>query len=110
MPPWSFFLILRGASVVPYLLTTLSVFVAGIIHWSAPKAFWRATLMSTAVIILLSVAALFIFQASGVLISERTGEHADFSGRLHVITMSVSFFGLLISVFVGWFLKVVRGY
>lgn len=95
--------------MVPYLLTTLSVCIAGLIHWSAPRAFWRATAMSTAVIMLLSLAALFIFQASGMLVSERTGEQADFSGRLLFMTVWISFFGLLISVFVGWFLRVIRG-
>ena len=89
--------------MVPYLLTGLSVLVAGVIHWSAPHAFWRATLTSTATILLLSVAALFIFQASGFLVSEETGEEADIMGSLLVVTALVSFFGFLISIFVGWF-------
>ncbi|AXR05361.1 hypothetical protein [Salinimonas sediminis] len=94
--------------MVPYLLTGLSVLVAGVIHWSAPHAFWRATLTSTATILLLSVAALFIFQASGFLVSEETGEEADIMGSLLVVTALVSFFGFLISIFVGWFLRTVR--
>ncbi|GGW80301.1 hypothetical protein [Alteromonas halophila] len=94
--------------MVPYLLTGLAVVVAFIIHWFAPKSFWGATLMSSAVILLLSIAALYIFQASGVLISERTGENVDFSGHLLFITVSIGFFGLLVSVFVGWFLRVMR--
>ena len=64
--------------------------------------------VETAVIMLLSVAALFIFQASGMLISDNTGRAADFSGRLPFITTWVTFFGLLVSLFVGWFLRVVR--
>ncbi len=94
--------------MVPYFLTGLAVFVAIVIHWFAPKAFWRATLMSTAVIMLLSIATLYIFQASGFLVSEQTGENADFSGRLPFITTWITFFGLLVSLFVGWFLRVVR--
>ncbi len=62
--------------MVPYTLTILCVCVAGAIHWMSPKAYWKATLMSTAVILLFSVAALFIFQASGMLVSEQTGENA----------------------------------
>lgn len=94
--------------MVPYTLTILCVCVAGAIHWMSPKAYWKATIMSTAVILLFSVAALFIFQASGMLVSEQTGENADFSGQMLTITILVTFFGFLISLFVGWFLRVVR--
>ena len=94
--------------MVPYIITILCVFVAGAIHWMSPKAYWKATLMSTAVILLFSIAALFIFQASGMLVSEHTGENADFSGQMLTITILVTFFGFLISLFVGWFLRVVR--
>lgn len=94
--------------MVPYLLTGLSVLVAGIIHWNAPRTFWKATLMSTAVILLLSVAALYIFQASGMLTAPKSGEEPDLTSYLMYITALVSFFGLLVSVFVGWFLQVVR--
>lgn len=94
--------------MVPYLLTGLSVLVAGVIHWSAPHAFWRATLTSTATILLLSIAALFIFQSSGFLINEETGQSADIADSLLLVTGLVSFFGLLISIFVGWFLRAIR--
>ncbi|QCZ94596.1 hypothetical protein [Salinimonas iocasae] len=94
--------------MVPYLLTGLSVLVAGVIHWSAPHAFWRATLTSTATILLLSIAALFIFQSSGFLVSEETGQSADIADSLLLVTGLVSFFGLLISIFVGWFLRAIR--
>jgi uncharacterized membrane protein len=94
--------------VVPYILTILCVLVAGAIHWVSPKAYWKATFMSTAVILLFSVAALFIFKASGMLVSEKTGANADFSGQLLTINILVAFFGFLISLFVGWFLRVVR--
>jgi len=92
--------------VVPYILTILCVLVAGAIHWMSPKAYWKATIMSTAVILLFSVAALFIFKA--LLVSEHTGENADFSGQMLTITTMIAFFGFLISLFVGWFLRVVR--
>lgn len=94
--------------MVPYFLTLLCVLVAGIIHWLFPKTFWKSTVMSTAIILLLSLAALFIFKASGMLLSDETGKAPDFSGKLLMITALVSFFGFLISVFVGWFLRVVR--
>ncbi len=94
--------------MVPYLLTGLSVLVAGIIHWHAPRTFWKATLMSTAVILLLSVAALFIFEAAGMFNSQQAGQEPDLSGYLMYITALVSFFGLLVSLFVGWFLRIVR--
>ena len=94
--------------MVPYILTILCVLVAGAIHWVSPKAYWKATMVSTGVILLFSVAALFIFQASGMLVSEQTGESADLSGQLLTITVLIAFFGLLISLFVGWFLRVVR--
>ncbi|WP_218352322.1 hypothetical protein [Alteromonas lipotrueiana] len=94
--------------MVAYLLTGLSVVIAGVIHWSAPHAFWRATITSTATILLLSVAALFIFQSSGMLVSDETGESADIASSLLTVTGLVSFFGFLISVFVGWFLRTVR--
>jgi len=74
----------------------------------SPKAYWKATIMSTAVILLFCVAALFIFKASGMLVSEHTGENADFSGQMLTITTMIAFFGFLISLFVGWFLRVVR--
>ena len=94
--------------MLPYILTILCVLVAGAIHWMSPKAYWKATIMSTAVILLFSVAALFIFKASGMLVSEHTGENADFSGQMLTITTMIAFFGFLISLFVGWFLRVVR--
>ena len=94
--------------MVPYFLTLLCVLVAGIIHWTFPKTFWKSTAMSTAIILLVSLAALFIFKASGLLMSEETGKTPDFSGNLLMITVLISFFGLLISIFVGWFLRVIR--
>lgn len=94
--------------MVPYLLTGLSVLVAGVIHWHSPRTFWKATLMSTAVILLLSVAALYIFQAAGMLNTGSAGKTPELTGYLMYITALVSFFGLLVSVFVGWFLRVVR--
>jgi len=93
--------------VVPYFLTVLCVLVASIIHWVFPKTFWKSTIMSTAVILLFSLAALFIFKASGMLMNDN-GENPDFTGKLFMITLLLSFFGLLISIFVGWFLRVVR--
>lgn len=94
--------------MVPYILTILCVLVAGAIHWMAPKAYWKATFTSTVVILLFSITTLFIFQASGMLVSEQTGENADFSGKLMTMTILMAFFGFLISLFVGWFLRVVR--
>ena len=94
--------------MVPYILTVLCIGVAGAIHWFAPKVFWKATFMSTAVILLFSIAALFIFNASGMLVSEHTGKNPDFSNELPTISLLMTFFGFLISVFVGWFLQVVR--
>jgi uncharacterized membrane protein len=43
-----------------------------------------------------------------MLVSEKTGANADFSGQLLTINILVAFFGFLISLFVGWFLRVVR--
>lgn len=94
--------------MVPYFLTGISVLIAAILHWLAPQNFWRATAMSTAVILLVSLASLYIFNASGMLVSEDTGETPDFSGRLGMISLLISFFAMLISLFVGWFIRIIR--
>jgi len=52
-------------------------------------------------------ANVYCSKASGMLMTE-AGEDPDFSGKLLMITALMSFFGLLISIFVGWFLRVVR--
>lgn len=85
-----------------YLLAALALIVAFAINWVMPKPFWRATLVSSLAVVAVTTLGL-LYLPLGV------GHEAEKvrSWVLSILPL-LGFFGILISVFVGWFLHVVR--
>ncbi|KGJ93883.1 hypothetical protein GAB14E_2438 [Colwellia psychrerythraea] len=94
--------------MIPYLLSGLSILIAGGIHWKLPNSFWKASFLSTVAIVVLSLLFIFVFQSNYLGLDERTLENGNMGGAVLLVSGLVSFFGLLISVLVGYFLKAIR--
>jgi hypothetical protein len=88
--------------LVPYLLAGLSILIAGGVHWKLPNSFWQASMYSTLAIVVVSLLFIFVFQSNYLGLDENIGV------AVLLVSALVSFFGLLVSLMVGYFLKIVR--
>jgi Ca2+/Na+ antiporter len=94
--------------LVPYLLAGLSILIAGGVHWKFPNSFWQASMYSTLAIVVVSLLFIFVFQSNYLGLDENTAETANIGVAVLLVSALVSFFGLLVSLMVGYFLKIVR--
>jgi|TARA_R110001592_G_scaffold347028_1_gene639993 hypothetical protein len=94
--------------LVPYLLAGLSILIAGGVHWKLPNSFWQASMYSTLAIVVVSLLFIFVFQSNYLGLDENTAETANIGVAVLLVSALVSFFGLLVSLMVGYFLKIVR--
>ena len=94
--------------MIPYLLTGLSLLIAGGVHWKLPDSFWKASILSTAVIVVISLLFIFVFQSNYLGLDENTAKNGNISVAVLFVLVLVSFFGFLFSLMVGLFLKAIR--
>jgi hypothetical protein len=94
--------------LIPYLLAGLSILIAGGVHWKLPNSFWKASIYSTLVIVVVSLLFIFVFQSNYLGLDENVAETANVGAAVLLVSVLVSFFGLLVSLMVGFFLKIVR--
>ena len=94
--------------MIPYLLAGLSVLIAGGVHWKLPNSFWKASLGSTLAIVVLSLLFIFVFQSNYLGLDDDTSQNGNIGEAVLFVLALVSFFGLLVSVLVGYFLKAVK--
>lgn len=94
--------------MIPYLLAGLSILIAGGIHWRLPNSYWKASIVSTLAIVTTSLVFIFIFQSNYLGLDENAAENGNISVAVLFVSALVSFFGLLVSLMVGYFLKIVR--
>lgn len=88
--------------MIAYLLAGVAIVVAFIVNWFMPRPFWRATLTSAlSIFIITSVGLMYL--PLGV-----EAEPEEVRRWVFSILPLLGFFAILISVFVGWFLYVVR--
>jgi len=88
--------------VIAYLLAAVAIIIAFIINWVMPLPLWRATLTSSIAIFVATTLGL-LFLPLGV-----DAEPEQVRNWVLSILPLLGFFSILISVFVGWFLHVVR--
>lgn len=94
--------------MLPYLITGLSILIAVISHLRLPKDFWKATLISTLGILLISMLSFFVFQSSYLGLQNSRSVSNNPSMLMILIAVLIVFFGVLISIFVGYLLKTIR--
>jgi len=94
--------------LIPYLLAGLSILIAGGVHWKFPNLFWKASIYSTLIIVVVSLLFIFVFQSNYLGLDKSTAEMANVGIAVLLVSALVSFFGLLVSLMVGYFLKIVR--
>ena len=94
--------------MIPYLLTGFSLLIAGWFHWRFPHTFWKASAISAIGIVITSLLFIFVFQSNYLGLDENAQLNDNFSTIVLAVTGLISFFGLLISVLVGYFLKAIR--
>jgi len=90
--------------LIPYLLTGFSVLIAVGIHWKLPNDFWKASAISTVTIVVTSLLFIFIFQSNYLGLDE----NGNIGDAVVLVAGLVTFFALLVSVLVGYFLKAIR--
>lgn len=88
--------------MIAYLLATVAIIIAFAVNWIMPRPFWRATLFSSVAIFAATSLGL-LYLPLGV-----EAEPEEIRGWVMSILPLLGFFAILISVFVGWFLHVVR--
>lgn len=94
--------------MISYLLTGLSIIIAGGMHWKNPHTFWRTSFISMAIIVVISLIGLYTFQSNNLGLAENTQDQSSMINAVLIATGLLSFFGLLVSVLVGYFLKAIR--
>ena len=94
--------------MIPYLLAGLSVLIAGGIHWKLPNSYWKASIVSTLAILVTSLLFVFVFQSNYLGLDESSTENGNIGVAVLFVSVLVSFFGLLVSLMVGHFLKTIR--
>ena len=94
--------------MIPYLLPVFSILIAGCIHWKSPRTFWKASIFSTVIIVAISLLFIFVFQSNYLGLDDSTREDSNIGSAFLLVSGLVSFFGLLVSVLVGYFLKAIR--
>ncbi|MBU2977585.1 hypothetical protein [Alteromonas sp. C1M14] len=85
-----------------YLLAAVALIIAFAINWLMPRPFWRATLLSSVLIVAATTLGLLYLPLGTDANAEKVRDW------VWTIQPLLGFFGILISVFVGWFLHVVR--
>lgn len=85
-----------------YLLAAVALILAFAINWVMPRPFWRATLVSAVSIVVVTTLGLLYLPLGADIEAEKV------RSWVWSILPLLGFFGILISVFVGWFLHVVR--
>ena len=88
--------------MIAYLLAAVALIIAFVINWVMPQPLWRATLTSSVSIFAATTLGL-LFLPLGIDASPE-----DVRSWVLSILPLLGFFAILISVFVGWFLHVVR--
>jgi amino acid transporter len=94
--------------LIPYILTGFSLVIAGGIHWKLPNSFWKASLISTVSIVLISLILIFVFQSNYLGLDQSVQENGNIGFAVLFVAGLISFFSLLVSVLVGYFLKAIR--
>ena len=94
--------------MIPYLLAALSILIAGVLHWKLPSTFWKATVLSTVVIVGVSLLFIFVFQPNYLGFEEGTAESGNIGSAVLFVLALASFFGFLVSLMVGHFLKTIK--
>ena len=94
--------------MIPYLLAGLSVLIAGTIHWKLPNYFWKASALSTVVIVVLTLLIIFVFQSNYLGLDDSANNSDNISAAVLLVSGLITFFGFLISVLVGYYLKAIR--
>lgn len=85
-----------------YLLAAVALIIAFAVNWLIPRPFWRATLLSSVLIVGATTLGLLYLPLGADVEVEQV------RGWVWSILPLLGFFGILISVFVSWFLHVVR--
>ena len=96
--------------MIPYLLAGLSILIAGGIHWKLPNSYWKASIVSTLAILVTSLlfVFVFVFQSNYLGLDESATENGNIGVAVLFVSVLVLFFGLLVSLMVGHFIKTVR--
>ena len=94
--------------MIPYILTGFSLVIAGGFHWKLPNSFWKASLISTISIVVLSLLLIFVFQSNYLGLDQSVQENGNIGFAVLFVAGLISFFSLLVSVLVGYFLKAIR--
>ncbi|PKG81911.1 hypothetical protein CXF85_15350 [Colwellia sp. 75C3] len=94
--------------MIPYLLAGLSVLIAGGVHWKLPNSFWKASISSTLAIVVLSLLFIFVFQSNYLGLDDESSQQGNIGEAVLFVSSLVSFFGLLVSLLVGYFLKAIK--
>ena len=93
---------------MPYLLTGISLFIALVLHWRLSNSFWKATFNSTALILLISLLAIFLFPETILGLENSDVEKPSLIGIFTLFGSVIAFYGFIISMLVGYLLKISR--
>jgi len=93
----------------PYLLSVVSLIVAAAFHFKLPNAYWKATLLATFATILISVVAIILLENNFALSSD-DNSMASWITTTGIIVGFTAFYGLLISLLVGYFIKAIKSF
>jgi len=94
--------------MVSYLLAGLSVLIAGGVHWKLPNSFWKASIFSTLLIVTLSLFIMFYFQSDFLSSKGDNSQDVNIVETVLIVSGLASFFALLISLLMGYFLKAIK--
>ena len=79
--------------------------IAVVLHWNMPNSFWKASLISTVIILILSLLTIFVLQSNYLGFESGVTPKGNSAGIVVLVGGLVVFFGLITSLLVGYLLR-----
>jgi len=95
---------------LPYLLSGVAILVAALFHWKLKQSYWKAVLLSSAAIIVIALVSALLLGDQYYSLDDRGASWSGFAVMGLIIAGFTTFYGLIISLLVGYLIKIFRSF
>jgi len=95
---------------LPYLLSGVAILVAALFHWKLKQSYWKAVLLSSAATIVIALVSALLFGNNYYGLDDQGTSLSGLLIMVLIIAGFTAFYGLIISLLVGYLIKIVRSF
>jgi len=95
---------------LPYLLSGVAIIVAALFHWKLKQSYWKAVLLSSAALIVISLVSALLLGSQYYSLDDKGASWSGFAIMGLIIAGFTAFYGLIISLLVGYLIKIFRSF